>query len=111
MKVRRDFVTNSSSSSFLIAKKHLDSDQIKAIRNHSEVGEKLGIDCSEESWRIAESNGYITGYTCMDNFDMGEFLEKIDVNMKHVKWSEWSFDLPDEDEADTNDKIDWRSFV
>lgn len=116
MKVCRDFVTNSSSSSFLIAKKYLDDDQIKAIRNHSDLGEKLGIDCSEESWRIRESNGYITGSTSMDNFDMEKFLEKIDVNMKKVDWSDWSFDLPDEDkfdedEEDTNDKIDWRSLI
>lgn len=110
MKIRYDFVTNSSSSSFLIAKKHLDNDQLEAIRNHSELGEKLGIDYSEESWEIRESNGYITGSTDMDNFDMEEFLEKIDVNMSKVDWSDWSFDLPDEDE-DTDDKIDWRSLL
>jgi hypothetical protein len=112
MKVRRDFVTNSSSSSFLIAKKHLDSDQIKAIRNHSELGEKLGINYFEESWWIRENDGYITGSTSMDNFDMEEFLEKIDVNMNKVDWSEWGFDLPDEDETEyTNDKIDWRDLL
>ena len=112
MKVRRDFVTNSSSSSFLISKRHLDNDQIKAIRNHSALGEKLGIDYAEESWYIRESNGYITGSTDMDNFDMGEFLEKIDVNMNKVDWSDWSFDLPDEDEdEDIDDKIDWRSLL
>ena len=112
MKIRHDFVTNSSSSSFLIVKKYLDNDQIKAIRNHSELGEKLGIDYSEESWAIRESKGYIAGDTWLDNFDMEEFLEKIDVDMDRVDWSEWSFDLPDEDETeDTNDKIDWRSLL
>lgn len=112
MKVRRDFVTNSSSSSFLISKKFLDNDQIKAIRRHSTLGEQLGIDYSEESWGIKESNDYISGYAWMDNFDMGEFLRKIDVNMDKVDWSEYAFDLPDEDETeDTNDEIDWRSLL
>lgn len=112
MKIRYDFVTNSSSSSFLIAKKYLDHDQIKAIRNHSELGEKLGINYSEESWGIEENNSYITGSTWMDNFDMEEFLEKIDVDMDKVEWSEWSLDLPDEDEYEhINNKIDWRNLL
>lgn len=100
-------MTNSSSSSFIIAKKYLDDDQIKAIRNHSELGKKLGIDCSEESWAIEENNSYITGSSGMDNFDMEEFLEKIDVDMDKVDWSDWSFDLPDEDD----NKKDWRKLL
>ena len=109
MKVRKDFVTNSSSSSFLIAKKHLDSDQIKAIRNHHELGKKLGLVNSrlDFPWDITENYNFITGYTDMDNFDMEEFLEKIDVNMKKVDWNECGFNLPDEDE----DKLDWRRLL
>lgn len=118
MKVRRDFVTNSSSSSFLIAKKHLDIDQILAIRHHSWLGEKLGIDCSEEAWFIEENKGYITGSTWMDNFDMGEFLKKIDVDMEKVDWNEYRFNLPDEDlsdkekmENEDGNNVDWRGLL
>lgn len=95
MKVRRDFVTNSSSSSFVINKRHLDSDQIEAIRRHDEIGEALGIEYSEERWNIEENDTYIGGHTCMDNFDMAEFLDQIEVNLRYVDWSDpYPFELP-----------------
>ena len=93
MKVRSDFVTNSSSSSFIISKKYLDKDQIKAIRDHSSLGEKLGFDCCNYDWDIEENENYITGYTWLDNFDMYDFLKAIDINPKLANWSEYSFDL------------------
>lgn len=105
MKVRRDFVTNSSSSSFVINKKHLDQEQIEAIHRHSEIGEELGIDYSEEAWFIEENRYYIGGYTYMDNFSMEEFLEKIDVNAKDIEWSDmYPFKLP-------NDYKNWRDLL
>lgn len=116
MKVRRDFVTNSSSSSFIISKKCLDEDQIEAIRNHGILGEKLGLEYCDETWYISENNNYITGDTFMDNFDMEEFLEKIGVKSKNVNWSEYPFSLPEDSreedaESDTDEDSDWRKLL
>ena len=105
MKRGKNLQINSSSSSFVIAKRHLDSDQIEAIRRHDELGGQLGIKYSEDAWCIEENKNYIGGYTCMDNFDMEEFLDKIDVDMRRVDWSDsYVFELP----GGCND---WRSLL
>ena len=110
MKVRKDFVTNSSSSSFIISKRCLDVDQIEAIRKHRELGEKLGLDYCNWAWDISEDEDYITGYTPMDNFDMDTFLRKIDVSDKNINWGAYPFDLPEEDD-DENIYLDWRKLL
>ena len=43
MKIRTDFVTNSSSSSFVISKKVLDAEQLEAIINHRQFAEEHNL--------------------------------------------------------------------
>ena len=97
MKIRKDFVTNSSSSSFLIDKKFLTEEQIEAIRYHSELGERLGMLNAEESWHIDENDSYIVGYTMMDNFSMRGFLNAIGAGECVMDWSEYPIPLPKEE--------------
>lgn len=125
MKIRTDFVTNSSSSSFIIAKKNLDEDQIRAIKDHKYLGEELGIPYSlSDSWNIEENKEYICGSTIIDNFDMCSFLHKIDIPAENIKWVYFDADLDwfmshnfksyfenaYEDEEDEEIQ-DWRSYL
>ena len=115
MKIRNGFVSNSSSSSFVILKKYLSEEQIKKIKNHIEYCVKENLfdlkdtynhlldeyisDYPKEKadqkakryikyneWNITEWTDIITGGTSMDNFNMYEFMETIGVPLDKVKW-------------------------
>jgi hypothetical protein len=90
MKVRTGFVSNSSSSSFMIDKYYLSQEQIDKIKNHIEVSKGMDEDFynkdESDAWDITEEEKYIKGFTSMDNFDMYFFLEKIGINEKIVEW-------------------------
>ena len=109
MKIRTDFVTNSSSSSFIIAKKYLDLDQIEAIRKHSKLGKKLGLEYADDEWEIVENASYIKGFTSLDNFNMDEFLNLIGVPHCAIDWSGW--DSPDLPEEDSWGSTHWREML
>ena len=87
MKKRKGFVSNSSTSSFVIAKGHLTSLQIWAIKNHTIVGKDLNVEYTNYPWTIGEDDFNIIGDTDMDNFDMEDFLEKIGVPSDKIHWS------------------------
>ena len=89
MKIRNGFVSNSSSSSFMISKSVLTEKQMEAIRDHINyaknnfsdmIGKCLGKDTYNWAWNILENDEYILGNVDMDNFDMSDFLERIGIN-------------------------------
>lgn len=96
MKTRHGFVSNSSSSSFVILKTALTEVQLLMIRNHIKTAKFLnGLDKPLEplafldiEWEIAENDKQIIGKTSMDNFDMGWLLNQIGVPTHDIFWGE-----------------------
>jgi len=95
MKTRLGFVSNSSSSSFVLNKSKLTVDQIYKIRDHFAVAKELAKDNEDwvgtdiqDAWEIKEDEDRIALSTIMDNFDMRFFLTKIGVPENIIE-DEW----------------------
>jgi hypothetical protein len=89
MKIRNGFVSNSSSSSFLIKSELVSDKQLYKIRYHLEWGKLKGVgDYFNEGdrWEIDIGEKYIHGWTSMDNFNMSAFLEFIGINNEDIEW-------------------------
>jgi len=82
MKIKTDFVTNSSSACYVLYKKYLNEGQSFLIRHHNNVAEKImGDHYYDEPWIVEEDEETITLSTSMDNFDMTHFLQQIGVDL------------------------------
>ena len=86
---RTCFVSNSSSSSFVIKIYDLSQRQIELIYNHEDQIDKDSR--CDDAWTIREEERegekYITGYTWLDNFDMENYLrEVVGISDEFIKW-------------------------
>lgn len=94
MKTRTGFVSNSSSSNFILLKKYLTEDQINAILEYDRMELKAVGGSGEhtyeygEFWTITEDEDVIRGYTSMDNDILYEKIKEMNPPMKAIL--EWT---------------------
>jgi len=87
MKLRKGFVSNSSSSSFVIPLKDITGLQLSMIIKHSEVACVLGGYDYEDAWDIEIEGVIVRGKTFMDNFDMQHFLiNVVGIDEQLISW-------------------------
>ena len=94
MKIRNGFVSNSSSSSFIIRKSNLTERQIEQIYDHIDSAIELAANdhnykefgyCeTSDAWSVDEKEETIFVSTFMDNFDMGGFLKAIGIDKNDI---------------------------
>lgn len=82
MKIRNGFVSNSSSSSFVVALSILDREEKQKILDYVSLS---NTDEYKDHWSICvdEIRGVLYGFTTMDNGDLSEYLGE-DLNRKFI---------------------------
>ena len=97
MKIRSGFVSNSSSSSFILQKEHVTPAQIKLIKNHLHKARKMNKELDKydqffvkdwDEWHIHETETTLEGFHIMDNFDMEKFFLLIGVPQEAFTFSD-----------------------
>ena len=74
MKIRKSFVSNSSSASFILDKRFITPDQIRQLIEYNDKNYDEG-GCYD-SWSIREDENFVRGFTIMDNEYLLEWIKE-----------------------------------
>ena len=88
MKIRKSFVSNSSSASFILDKRFITPDQIRQIVEYNDKDYNEG-GCSDH-WSIDEDKNFVRAFTFMDNGYLLEWIKKnLDIPLKAIiEWED-----------------------
>jgi hypothetical protein len=107
MKKRDGFVSNSSSSSFILKKADFTDKQLTLIRDHAQEVQRKRFNVHKKEdeygtcfnkdwkWEIEENDEWMTGYTSLTNFDMETYMEIEGLNISNVAFYEYEWKLKD----------------
>jgi hypothetical protein len=107
MKTRNGFVSNSSSSSFILKKIDFTDKQLNLVRDHVQEVQRKRFNLLEKekeygtcfdkswAWEIEENDEWMTGHTSLDNFDMEAYMEIENLNVSKVGFYEYEYKLKD----------------
>ena len=95
MKIRSGFVSNSSSSSFIVKKNLITAKQAYMIDNHVPYARMKGWDCGycdedRDAWSIEHiDEDTMRLSTWMDNFSMSDFFDHIGLSEEAYEWQDF----------------------
>jgi len=84
MKIRSGFISNSSSSSFIVSLRDISANDLVKIMAYSDDSDKE----LRDTWniRIDRKTDILSGFTSMDNDDLGNYLKKQNISTEKFTW-------------------------